>query len=222
MSQEKFTERVKTIIKMARQEAMTLSCEFVGTEHLLLGILREGGSVAHKALTNMGFTYIDALAEVRDLNAPSMHSNMLAELPLSPHAVGTLTVSHEVACQLGHDVIGSEHILLALLRGDDTTMAITVIRRMGKKPMEVRDMVLEVIGADVAPAPTSKSDHFVSAACRGRNCDICKLPASHKVGEEIPHDDPLPNRHNLTAYVCCAHFIEIMGPIWTGPCRNRV
>ena len=54
--------------------------------------------------------------------------------------------------------------------------------------------------------------HPVSASCRGENCRICGDPATHKVGEEILHDDPLPNRHNLTAYVCCDCFMMILGP----------
>jgi len=54
--------------------------------------------------------------------------------------------------------------------------------------------------------------HFVSKSCGGEKCQICKAPSTHKVGEEIPHDDPNPVRHNLTAYVCCAHFTLIMGP----------
>ena len=55
--------------------------------------------------------------------------------------------------------------------------------------------------------------HFVSAICKGEFCSVCKSPATHKVGEEISYDDPLPNRHNLTAYVCCEHFGLIMGSL---------
>lgn len=52
--------------------------------------------------------------------------------------------------------------------------------------------------------------HFVSAACRGEHCTQCDRAATHKVGEEILHDDPNPIRHNLTAYVCCDHFYAVM------------
>lgn len=58
--------------------------------------------------------------------------------------------------------------------------------------------------------------HYVSLTCQGVRCSMCGLPATHKVGEEIAHDDPNPIRHNLTAYVCCAHFTTIMGLAW--PC----
>jgi hypothetical protein len=55
-------------------------------------------------------------------------------------------------------------------------------------------------------------NHFVSASCGGEKCRVCGKPATHKLGEEILHDDPNPSRHNLTAYVCCEHFTMIVGP----------
>jgi hypothetical protein len=62
------------------------------------------------------------------------------------------------------------------------------------------------------------TDHFVSVSCKGTQC-FCGKPATHKVGEEILHDDPNPNRHNLTAYVCCEHFRQLMGP--AVPCVEK-
>ena len=73
--------------------------------------------------------------------------------------------------------------------------------------------------------PPCSCDHFVSASCQGEHCNVCAIAsgtltdATHKVGEEIPYDDPTPfPRHNLTAYVCCDCFRNIMGP--AAPCRN--
>src|SRR3989344_2692973 len=57
-----------------------------------------------------------------------------------------------------------------------------------------------------------KVTHFISASCQGEKCQICGQTATHKVGEEIAPDDPLPERHNYTSYVCCQHFHMIMGP----------
>lgn len=54
--------------------------------------------------------------------------------------------------------------------------------------------------------------HHISASCAGRHCTICRAPATHKLGEEIMSDDPMPYRHNLTAYVCCACFTRTLGP----------
>lgn len=219
---EKYTERAKMIIQMARQEAVGLECDYVGTEHLLLGILRESGSVAAKILKNLGYAYSDVLTDVRELSSRSAKS-LKEELPFTPNAKRTFDQSWEAACQLGHDVISSEHLLLGILKQDETSVAITILKRR-LKPEEIRDMIFEVIGADVIDPILNKKPapkHFVSASCGGEKCRICGLPSTHKVGEEIPHDDPLPDRHNLTAYVCCAHFVEIVGPVWTGPCRGE-
>jgi hypothetical protein len=57
--------------------------------------------------------------------------------------------------------------------------------------------------------------HFISASCQGERCSICGEPATHKVGEEIPYDAPPPIRHELTAHVCCIHFVMILGPAET-------
>lgn len=62
------------------------------------------------------------------------------------------------------------------------------------------------------------SNHFVSATCIGEHCRMCELPATHKVGEEVAHDDPHPMRHNLTAYLCCKHFTWVIG--LAAPCQS--
>lgn len=59
--------------------------------------------------------------------------------------------------------------------------------------------------------------HFVSKSCGGERCSVCKEPATHKLGEEIPYDEPGPFRHNLTAYVCCAHFTMVVGAVYPCP-----
>jgi hypothetical protein len=61
-------------------------------------------------------------------------------------------------------------------------------------------------------------DHFVSSNCRGEICRICSRPATHRVAEEIPFDDPEPSRGRLTAYLCCSHFALVIGP--SVPCRR--
>ena len=83
------------------------------------------------------------------------------------------------------------------------------------------------MGTDVHLVPPCSCPHFVSASCQGEKCNVCaqlEIPilrdATHKVGEEILFDDPQQIRHNLTAYVCCSCFRNIMGP--AVPCRNEV
>ena len=64
--------------------------------------------------------------------------------------------------------------------------------------------------------------HFVSATCHGEYCLVCGRDASHKIGEEIPPDDPDPHRHNLTAYLCCDHFGLVLGPAARMRCKTEV
>ncbi len=60
--------------------------------------------------------------------------------------------------------------------------------------------------------PWLSEGHFVSGSCVGERCAVCREPATHKIGEEIPHDHPHRDRHNFTAYVCCAEFVRLLGP----------
>lgn len=92
-------------------------------------------------------------------------------------------------------------------------------RRMCDHTPEERGQTFEQMMGD---APVGKKEHFVSKSCEGEKCSFlidtrpspmkkCGQPAKHKVGEEILHDDPNPNRHNMTAYVCCDCYMRIMG-----------
>lgn len=215
--EDKLTGRMKSILTFALQEAGRWETDFIGTEHLLMGIVIERDGIAGKVLANWEVDQKRVRDEIRKLTRRIIkYTIKKKDIPYSPRATHVLGLTQEVALQLGHDVIATEHLLLALVKEKEGTAA-GILINLGLKLDEVRDMVLEMIGS---PVPERKGSHFVSASCRGKKCDICGLPSSHKVGEEIPHDDPFPNRHNLTAYVCCAHFIEIMGPSMTGPCRS--
>ena len=214
--EEKYTERVKRIMSLSAKAAMGLEAEFIGTEHLFLGLIEEGEGLGGKVLKNLGITHERVVKEVKNLG-PSISKNCVPS-QLTPTAKKTLDMAYEVSVQLGHDVIGTEHVLLALLKLDSNSTFINILTNLGLVAAEVRDLVLECLGVDVEP---TKPKHFVSASCNGERCRICKLPATHKLGEEIPRDDPMPARHNLTAYVCCAHFIEIVGFVHTGPCRGE-
>lgn len=215
---DKLTGRVHAILDYAKDEAQRWESEFIGTEHLLIGIVIEHDGIAGKVLTNWKVDQKAVREEILKINQGSIKAAPPRKnLPYSPRTIHVFDLAQESACRLGNDLIATEHVLLGLIR-EKEGVAAQILTNLGLKLDEIRDMVLEMIGAPVE-MPT-KSPHFVSASCQGRKCDICGLPSAHKVGEEIPHDDPFPNRHNLTAYVCCAHFIEIMGPSMTGPCRG--
>jgi ATP-dependent Clp protease ATP-binding subunit ClpC len=161
---EKFTERARKVMSLARQEAQRLNSEFIGTEHILLGIIQEGGGVAAKVLKNLNVDLKRIRQEIEKLITPSTSPTVtLGQLPFSPRAKRVIELAGEAASQLGHDVIGTEHLLLGLLK-ENEGIAAQVLTNLGLKLDEVRDMVLEVLGADVQQdvddklnAKTSKS-----------------------------------------------------------------
>ncbi|HYE98829.1 MAG TPA: Clp protease N-terminal domain-containing protein, partial [Planctomycetota bacterium] len=146
---EKFTERARKVMSLARQEAQRLNSEFIGTEHILLGIIQEGGGVAAKVLKNLNVDLKRIRQEIEKLITPSTSPTVtLGQLPFSPRAKRVIELAGEAASSLGHDVIGTEHLLLGLLK-ENEGIAAQVLTNLGLKLDEVRNMVLEVLGADV-------------------------------------------------------------------------
>ncbi len=146
---EKFTERARKVMSLARQEAQRLNSEFIGTEHILLGIIQEGGGVAAKVLKNLNVDLRRIRQEIEKLITPSTSPTVtLGQLPFSPRAKRVIELAGDAASHLGHDVIGTEHLLLGLLK-ENEGIAAQVLTNLGLKLDEVRDMVLEVLGADV-------------------------------------------------------------------------
>ena len=153
---EKFTERARKVMSLARQEAQRLNSEFIGTEHILLGIIQEGGGVAAKVLKNLNVELKRIRQEIEKLITPSTSPTVtLGQLPFSPRAKRVIELAGEAASQLGHDVIGTEHLLLGLLK-ENEGIAAQVLTNLGLKLEEVRDMVLEVLGADLPQDPEDK------------------------------------------------------------------
>lgn len=161
-----YTERVQKILGLSRQEAQRLNCEFIGTEHFLLGIIQEGGSVAAKVMKNLNVDLKRVRQEIDKLITPSTSPTVtLGQLPYSPRAKHALELAHEEAYRLGCDIIGSEHILLGVLK-ENEGIAWQVLTNLGLRIDEVRDMVLEVIGAPAYAAPTEGAGNAVKRDSR--------------------------------------------------------
>jgi len=156
---EKFTERTRKVLSLARQEAQRLNSEFVGTEHMLLGIIQEGGGRAAKALKNLNVDPKVVRTEIEKLITPSSSPTVtLGQLPFSPRAKRVIELAGEAASQLGHDVIGTEHLLLGLLK-ENEGIAAKVLTTMGVKFDQIRGMVLEVLGKEGMP-PEKDEKHY--------------------------------------------------------------
>jgi ATP-dependent Clp protease ATP-binding subunit ClpA len=140
---ERFTDRARRVVVLAQEEARMLNHNYIGTEHVLLGLLRESGGVAAKALESLGISLEAVRQQVEEIvgkgqQAPSGH------IPFTPRAKKVLELSLREALQLGHDYIGTEHILLGLIR-EGEGVAAEVLVRLGADLNRVRQQVIRVL-----------------------------------------------------------------------------
>src|SRR5687767_11280478 len=143
---ERFTDRARKVMQLANQEAMKFNHEYIGTEHILLGLVQEGSGVAANVLKNMNIDLEKIRHEVEKIvkTGPSMVT--MGQLPFTPRAKKVLELSMEEASQLSHNYIGTEHLLLGLIR-ENEGIAAQVLMNLGVKLDEVREEVLEFLGA---------------------------------------------------------------------------
>ena len=165
MAYERFTARAKNVIKQAHSEAMRLNHEYIGAEHILLGLLRDGaskeegnsGSVAANVLNKLGVNLQRALAEVRNLVAPGSDLVSMGRLPMTPQVKRVLENATEIANKMKHNYVGTEHILLALLENPDG-VACQVLMNLNVSLESVHDGILEALGDSADSADDSRSD----------------------------------------------------------------
>jgi ATP-dependent Clp protease ATP-binding subunit ClpA len=172
---ERFTERSRRVVVLAQEEARMLNHNYIGTEHILLGLIREGAGVAARALESLGISLDAVRQEVLEIigqgqQAPSGH------IPFTPRAKKVLELSLREALQLGHEYIGTEHILLGMIREGDGVAA-QVLVKLGADLNRVRLQVVQllhgyrgegVIGEgsplpDVSPARADSLDRRLAA-----------------------------------------------------------
>ncbi|GFH06331.1 ATP-dependent Clp protease ATP-binding subunit clpA CD4B, chloroplastic, partial [Haematococcus lacustris] len=141
---ERFTEKAIKVVMLAQEEARRLGHNFVGTEQLLLGAIGESTGIAAKVLKGMGVSLKDARVEVEKIIGRG--SGFVAvEIPFTPRAKRVLEMSLEEARQLGHNYIGTEHILLGLLR-EGEGVAARVLETLGADTAKIRTQVIRMVG----------------------------------------------------------------------------
>ena len=141
---ERFTDRARRVVVLAQEEARMLNHNYIGTEHILLGLIHEGEGVAAKALESLGISLEAVRQQVEEIigqgqQAPSGH------IPFTPRAKKVLELSLREALQLGHNYIGTEHILLGLIH-EGEVVAAKVLESLGISLEAVRQQVEEIIG----------------------------------------------------------------------------
>jgi ATP-dependent Clp protease ATP-binding subunit ClpC len=153
---ERFTEKAIKVIMLAQEEARRLGHNFVGTEQILLGLIGEGTGIAAKTLKSMGVNLKDARVEVEKIIGRG--SGFVAvEIPFTPRAKRVLELSWDEARQLGHNYIGTEHLLLGLIR-EGEGVATRILENLGVDLSKVRSNVIRMLGetrTGAAPAGTA-------------------------------------------------------------------
>jgi ATP-dependent Clp protease ATP-binding subunit ClpC len=150
---ERFTDRARRVVVLAQEEARMLNHNYIGTEHILLGLIHEGEGVAAKALESLGIS-LDAVREqVQEIigqgqQAPSGH------IPFTPRAKKVLELSLREALQLGHNYIGTEHILLGLIR-EGEGVAAQVLVKLGADLNRVRQQVIQLLSGYQGKEPAA-------------------------------------------------------------------
>ena len=146
---ERFTDRARRVVVLAQEEARLLNHNYIGTEHILLGLIHEGEGVAAKALESLGISLEAVRAQVEEIighggQAPSGH------IPFTPRAKKVLELSLREALQLGHNYIGTEHILLGLIR-EGEGVAAQVLVKLGADLSRVRQQVIQLLSGYAGP-----------------------------------------------------------------------
>ncbi|MFH1359990.1 MAG: ATP-dependent Clp protease ATP-binding subunit [Candidatus Omnitrophota bacterium] len=144
----RFTERARKVIVLAKEEARRLNHDYIGTEHLLLGLIREGEGVAAAVLQKLGLDLETIRIEVEKLVQPGPQTQVLGDIPFTPRSKKSLELSAEEARALGHNYIGTEHLLLGLIK-EGEGMAYRVLLNLGCDLNKVRNEVMTLLGSGI-------------------------------------------------------------------------
>ncbi len=186
---ERFTEKAIKVIMLAQEEARRLGHNFVGTEQILLGLIGEGTGVAAKVLKSLGVNLKDSRIEVEKIIGRG--SGFVAvEIPFTPRAKRVLELSLEEARQLGHNYIGTEHLLLGLIR-EGEGVAARVLENLGIDLTKVRTQVIRMLGetAEVGSGAGSSKGSVKTATLDEFGTNLTKLASESKL-------DPVVGRHS--------------------------
>ena len=146
----RFTERARRVILLAREEAKRLDHDYLGTEHILLGLIREGEGVGATALQNLGLDLAQVRQEVEKAVGRGGGALFLGQIPFTPRAKKVLELAVTEAKKLGHNYIGTEHLLLGLIK-EGEGVAAQILTNLGANLEKVREEVVNLLGVEKVP-----------------------------------------------------------------------
>jgi ATP-dependent Clp protease ATP-binding subunit ClpC len=219
---ERFTDKARRVVVLAQEEARILNHNYIGTEHMLLGILHEGEGVGAKTLESMGISLEAARAKVEEIigqgqSAPTGH------IPFTPRAKKVLELGLRESKQLGHNYIGTEHLLLGIIR-EGEGVAAQVLQKLGADVGGVRQQVAQLLSAQpgsevIVEGVGPRAEPLVMGvrqeeAAQAPLCPRCraqlKVTATYRV-LEVPGEEGETSRS--VTYVLCQRCGTWLGTI---------
>ncbi|MFP6666892.1 MAG: ATP-dependent Clp protease ATP-binding subunit [Pirellulales bacterium] len=181
---ERFTDRARKVMQLANQEAQRFNHEYIGTEHILLGLIKEGSGVAANVLKNLDVDLRKIRLEVEKLVQSGPDMVTMGKLPQTPRAKKVIEYSMEEARNLNHNYVGTEHILLGLLR-ELEGVAAQVLMNLGLKLEEVREEVLNLLGHGLEAGEVSERSSSEREPSSGGKSGKSKTPALDSFGRDL-------------------------------------
>ncbi len=182
----RFTERARKVIILAKEEARRFNHDYIGTEHILLGLIREGEGVAATVLQKLGLSLENIRLEIEKLVQPGPATQIIGDIPFTPRAKKALELAAEEARALGHNYIGTEHLLLGLIR-ENEWMASQVLLNLGLDLNSVRNEVMELLGSGSPGFGQGQQGKTKTPALDAFGRDLTTLAKENKL-------DPVINR----------------------------
>ena len=180
---ERFTDRARKVMQLANQEAQRFNHEYIGTEHILLGLVKEGSGVAANVLKNLDVDLRKIRLEVEKLVQSGPEMVTMGKLPHTPRAKKVIEYAVEEARNLNHNYVGTEHLLLGLLR-EEEGVAAQVLRNLGLKLEDVREEVLNLLGHSVDTGSES-AERSTGGGGGGKQGGKSKTPALDSFGRDL-------------------------------------
>jgi ATP-dependent Clp protease ATP-binding subunit ClpC len=177
---ERFTDRARKVMQLANQEAQRFNHEYIGTEHILLGLVKEGSGVAANVLKNLDIDLRKIRLEVEKIVQSGPDMVTMGKLPQTPRAKKVIEYSIEEARNLNHNYVGTEHLLLGLLR-EQEGVAAQVLMNLGLKLEDVREEVLNLLGHNMATEESSGGGASERQTSKGKS----KTPALDSFGRDL-------------------------------------
>ncbi len=184
---ERFTDRARKVMQLANQEAQRFNHEYIGTEHILLGLVKEGSGVAANVLKNLDVDLRKIRIEVEKIVQTGPDMVTMGKLPQTPRAKKVIEYAMDEARNLNHNYVGTEHLLLGLLR-EQEGVAAQVLMNLGLKLEDVRDEVLNLLGHGMESAEAGSDERGGSgggSASGQKGASRSKTPALDSFGRDL-------------------------------------